>query len=121
MRGITSAAAALLVVVAAVGCGNDDTGGPSAGAKPLGDPSGGTTVQFADCGDWQRGSDAERYATVVALRGQLTPQRSESAASPLPDERAKALLDKTCATPNVASLRLHKLYVRMQGFAPLAN
>ena len=61
---------------------------------------------------------------VVALpllRGQLTPQRSKNAGSPLPDERAYELLNKTCATANTESLRLYKLYVRMQGFAPLAE
>jgi hypothetical protein len=119
MRRSALATVALVAAVAAAGCGDDQARSPSAGAKPVGDESAGTTVQFANCGDWQRGSDAERYATVEALRGQLTPQRSKTAASPLPDERAKALLDKTCSTPNVASLRLYKLYVRMQGFAPL--
>lgn len=43
---------------------------------------------------------AGEQATVVALRGQLTPQTSETTASPL---------------------RLHKLYVRAQGFAPLGG
>ena len=121
MRCIALATAALVAAVAAAGCGGDEPRTASPKAKPVGLSSGGSTVQFADCGDWQRGSEAERDATVDALRGQLTPQRSKTAASPLPDERAKALLDKTCATPNVASLRLYKLYVRMQGFAPLMN
>ena len=121
IRHIAAAAVALVATVAAAGCGGDDAQSPSAGAKPVGRESGGTTVQFANCGDWQRGSEAERYATVEALRGQLTPQRSRSAASPLPDKRAKAMLDKTCSTPNVSTLRLYKLYVRMQGFAPLTN
>jgi hypothetical protein len=121
MRCIAGAAAALVVAVAAASCGEEDAGSPSAGATPVGHPSGGTTVQFADCADWQRGSEAERYATVEALRGQLTPQRSKTAASPLPDERAVATFNKTCATPGAESLRLYKLYVRVQGFAPLVN
>lgn len=77
-------------------------------------------VKFADCGYWRRGTEAERYATVEALRGQLTPQRSKTAESPLPDERAYELLQKICSTAN-PSLRLYKLYMRMQGFAPLMD
>jgi hypothetical protein len=111
---------ALVAAVAAAGCG-DDPAPPSspAGAQPVGRESAGSVVQFADCGDWREGTRAERYATVRALRGQLTPQQSETAESPLPDERAYALLDKTCSTGNVESLRLYQLYARMQSFAPL--
>jgi hypothetical protein len=55
------------------------------------------------------------------LRGQLTPQRSETAASPLSDERAYAVFQKACSPDYAESLRLYKLYVRVQGFAPLAG
>src|SRR5688500_5553281 len=105
MRGIAIARAALVAALAAAtGCGGENPRPAPAKAKPVGLSSAGSTVQFANCGDWLRGGEAERYATVEALRGQLTPQRSKSAASPLPDERAKALLDKTCSSSNVDSL-----------------
>jgi hypothetical protein len=78
-------------------------------------------VQFADCGDWRAGNRDERVATVKALRGQLTPQRSKTAESPLPDDRAYALLDKACRPAFADSIRLYKLYVKMQGFAPLSE
>ena len=110
---------ALAAAGAAAGCGGDS--GKSGGAKPVGRESAGSVVQFANCGDWRRGTEAERYATIKVLRGQLTPQRSRTAASPLPDERAYALLQRTCAAGNLDSLRLYKLYVRMQGFAPLMD
>ena len=123
MRRVCVTVAAVLVATVAAACGGDDGGSSSkAGdAKPVGRESGGSVVQFADCGDWRRGTEAERYATVEALRGQLTPQRSKNAASPLPDDRAYELLQKTCSTSNVESLRLYKLYVKMQGFAPLMD
>ena len=108
---------ALVAAGAAAGCEGDS--GESSRAKPVGRESAGSVVQFANCGDWRRGTEAERYATVEALRGQLTPQRSKNAASPLPDERAYELLQKTCSTGTSDSLRLAKLYVKMQGFAPL--
>jgi hypothetical protein len=115
-RTLPAALAALLV---AAGCGSQD---PSAGgtAKPVGEETAGSVVQFADCGDWRAGTRAERQATVVVLRGQLTPQRSKTAASSLSDERAYALLDRACRPSYASSLRLYKMYVRMQGFAPLA-
>lgn len=114
-------AAALAAALAAAGCGEDPAESASSGAKPVGLESAGSTVQFADCNDWRRGSPAERRATVEAIRGHLTPQRSKTAASPLPDDRAYALFDQTCSTAGAESLRLYKLYARMQGFAPLMD
>lgn len=116
------AALAILALAAAglAGCGGGDESRGGA-VKPLGHESAGSVVQFADCADWRGGTRAERMATVRALRGQLTPQRSASAASPLRDDRAYALISKACTPDFAASLRLYKLYVRMQGFAPLSE
>jgi hypothetical protein len=113
--------AAILVAAAFfAGCGDEAT--PSAqSAKPVGSPSAGSVVQFADCGDWRRGSGAERFATIRELRGQLTPQTSRTAESPLADERAYEILDRACKFETAESLRLYKLYVRAQGFAPLSE
>ena len=116
----------VLLVVALVGCGGDDGGGgdgaaASADAKPVGEPSAGSVVQYADCGDWKSGSVDERRATVRELRGQLTPQRSATAVSALSDDRAYALFQKACAPAYAGSLRLYKLYVKAQGFAPLSG
>ena len=108
--------AALALAVA--GCGGDEQSA-SPKAQPVGIERAGSTVQFADCGDWRAGSRAERRVTVERLRGQMTPQRSKTAASPLPDGDAYALFEKACRPAYAESLRLYKLYVRMQGFAPL--
>jgi len=112
-------AALVAVTLAGAGCGAGDE--PRPAAKPVGDVSAGSVAQFADCGDWRAGTEAERRATVEVLRGQLTPQRSASAASPLADERAYEVFEKACAPDYAESLRLHKLYVRVQGFAPLSE
>ena len=112
-------ASALLLALVVAGCGGDRAAAPD--AKPVGHSSAGSVVQYADCSDWVAGSRAEREATVVALRGQLTPTHSETAASPLPDEQAYALLDKSCAQTYARSMRLYKLYARAQGFAPLTQ
>jgi hypothetical protein len=110
-------AAAILVTLAAAGCGSDGEQAPR--AQPVGEANQGSVVQVADCRDWRKGSLAEKRATVVALRGQLTPQSSETAESPLPDERALEILDNSCRPAYASSLRLYKLYVRAQAFARL--
>jgi hypothetical protein len=115
----------MVALTLAAGCGGDD--GPAAGAKgagaakakPVGIERAGSVTQYADCDDWRAGSPAERRATVSELRGQLTPQTSETAESPLADERAYEILQKACEPDYAGSLRLYKLYVRAQGFAPL--
>ena len=113
--------ALLAAVIGIAACGGDDAERGGAPAKPLGHESAGATVQFADCGDWRAGTREERFATIEQLRGHLTPQRSASAASPLSDERAYEVFQKTCAPKYAESLRLYKLYVRVQGFAPLSE
>jgi hypothetical protein len=117
------AAAAL---AGAAGCGGDEDADrePQAstqadGAQPVGKESAGSVTQFANCDNWRAGSPAERRATVVELRRQLTPQGAEEAKSPLADGRAYEILQKACAPSYAGSLRLYKLYVRAQGFAPL--
>ncbi len=122
MLRLGASAAAVLAAVAVAACGDGgETASPAAPTKPVGKETAGSVVQFADCGDWREGTRPERFATVRALRGQLTPQRSKTAESPLPDARAYELLDKACRPDWAASLRLYKLYVRMQGFAPLSQ
>ena len=120
------AAAALCAAVATAGCGRDDdetassassasSGG--AAAKPVGDMSGGSVAQYANCGDWRKGTKAERYATIKVLRGRLTPDSSKTAASPLTDDRAYQVFQDACSQ-GIDSLRLFKLYVRVQAFEP---
>lgn len=125
LRRATAVALVAAAAAAMAGCGGEREDDPrpaaASGARPVGDVSGGSVAQFADCGDWRAGTRAEREATVRVLRGQLTPQRSRSAASPLPDERAYAIFEKACAQDFAESLRLYKLYVRIQGFAPLSG
>lgn len=131
-RGLSaSCAAALFVLALLTGCGDSGSDGSAgaegseseavAAAEPVGEPSAGSVVQYADCADWNRGSLAEKQATVIELREQLTPQTSETAESDLDDERALEILNGACKAGFSDSLRLYKLYVRAQAFAPLAN
>jgi hypothetical protein len=107
------------------GCGGEDEKPAQpvpAKAQSVGKKTAGSVVQFADCSDWNRGTRAEREATVRELRDQLTAQGARSNASPLSDDHAYRVIQKTCtATDYAGSLRLYKLYARVQGFAPLSE
>lgn len=120
-RFLAALAAAALIGVA--GCGDDDDGGgPDAErAKPVGPESGGSVAQYADCGDWRKGTRAEREATIDELRGQLTAQTDKSAESQLSDESAYEVIERNCKPEWADKLRLYVLYSRAQGFAPLAD
>jgi hypothetical protein len=112
-------------VILLAGCGGEDEEPAKpvpAKAQSVGKRSAGSVVQFADCSDWNRGTRPEREATVRELRDQLTQQGERSNASPLSDKRAYDVIQKACtATDYAGSLRLYKLYARVQGFAPLAE
>jgi hypothetical protein len=59
-------------------------------------------------------------ATIEDIRGQLTPQTSESEESDLPDHEAYELFQRVCARDYASAFRLYKVYVNRAGFKPLA-
>jgi hypothetical protein len=109
-----------IAVLGVAGCGGGDDAASAggAGAEPVGKQSAGSVATFADCADWRRADKGQRYATIRVLRGRLTPELSKTAASPLSDERAYEAFQNTCSQ-GIDSLRLYKLYVKIQGFEPL--
>ena len=114
---------AAAILLAACGGEDEEPAQPvPAKAQSVGKRTAGSVVQFADCSDWNRGTRPERKATVRELRDQLTQQGQRSNASPLSDRHAYAVIQKACtATDYAGSLRLYKLYARVQGFAPLSK
>jgi hypothetical protein len=123
--GRDSRPALALVAAAALilgGCGADDkAGGDRAAAKGVGLVVAGSTAQFANCRDWRRGTEAQRYATIADIRGQLTPQSSRIEESDLSDRSAYRIFQSSCATDGSDQLRLYKIYARAQAFAPLST
>jgi hypothetical protein len=117
------AALALIAALALLaGCGDSSgQGDPASDAEGVGPVTGGSTAQLASCGDWAGGTEDERYATIEDIRGQLTPQSSETAESDLSDEAAYEMFQHSCEAEWAASLRLYKLYARAQAFAPLTD
>lgn len=121
-RTARPALALLAGAVALAGCGADDETGGEAGAaeaEGVGIVRAGSTAQFANCGDWRRGTVEQRYATIEDIRGQLTPQSSETAESDLSDQEAYKIFQDACEADFAHALRLYKLYARAQAFAPL--
>jgi len=116
-------ALALLAAALIVGsCGAEDrAGGDRAAAEGVGLVVAGSTAQFANCGDWRRGTVAQRYVTVADIRGQLTPQSSLTEDSDLSDRSAYRIFQSSCATDGADQLRLYKVYARAQAFAPLST
>ena len=107
--------------VALTACGGTDHDGAagrdkdaSVDIRGVGLMSGNSTAQFANCRDWRGGSVKRRYATIKDIRGQLTPQSSESAESDLSDEDAYRIFQRVCANDFSDELRLYKLYARAQ-------
>ena len=129
LTGVGRSRLVVLVLVAAVGlpaCGaGDDSAGHREGARVdirgVGLVRGNSTAQFANCRDWRGGSVERRYATIDDIRGQLTPQSSETAASDLSDEDAYRVFQHVCAAGFSDKLRLYKLYAHAQAFAPLTT
>ena len=123
--------ALLALVVAGLAqpaCGDDGRGGDAGrgGHAPVdirgvGLVRGNSTAQFANCRDWRAGSMKRRHATIEDIRGQLTPQSSESAVSDLSDEKAYRIFQRVCASEFSDELRLYKLYARAQAFAPFTT
>ena len=109
--------------VALPACGADDEHQAAARAshpidiRGVGLVRGNSTAQFANCRDWRGGTMKRRYATIEDIRGQLTPQSSESAASDLSDGEAYRIFQRVCATDFSDKLRLYKLYAHAQAFA----
>ena len=124
MRSGRPALVLLAAALALGGCGTDDDPGGdrgAAGAQGVGLVVAGSTAQFANCGDWRRGTVPQRYATIADIRGQLTPQSSDTETSDLSDQSAYEIFQSSCATDGADQLRLYKVYARAQAFAPLST
>jgi hypothetical protein len=110
-----------LVLLAGCGDSGESDVEAEAPAEGVGALVGESTAQLANCGDWVSGSEEDRYATIEDIRGQLTPQNSETAESDLSDEAAYEMFEHTCEPEWAASLRLYKLYAHAQPFASFSG
>ena len=113
-RAIVAAAATL----ALGGCG-DDPENPS--AEPVGQETAGSVAPLAQCRDWNRGSAAEKLATIEEIRRQVNLEDSGVEAPPLSDDEAMRMFENACSQVYADGFRLYVLYARAAGFAPLTR
>jgi hypothetical protein len=115
-------AAACAAVVAALGCGADEsdrTTDDAPAVRALGQQVGGSVAPLAQCSDWRGGAYARKLATIADIRGQVNRDDTGIKAPPLSDAEAMAVFDNACAEKYAGSFRLYVLYARAAGFAPL--
>lgn len=128
---LTTAVLALVLAVAAGGCGGEGTSEARQGADlpnepvdisgtdPVGQMIGGSVAPLATCGDWEGASEDERLATIADIREQLAAQDAGVTTPELTDEEAEELFDNSCGRSWAAGFRLYKLYARGAGFVAL--
>ena len=122
-RAVRSALATTLTfgAFAVSGCGGDSTAPTTAEAEPLGREAAGSVAPLAQCSDWNRGTEAEKLATIEEIRSQVNLESSGVQAPPLSDDEAMELFENACAESFASGFRLYVLYARAAGFAPLTR
>ena len=117
---VRSAAVALLVGVLIGGCGEDEDSGGEPASEGVGPVKVGSVAAGAQCRHWNRGSEAEKLATISDIRSQVNLESGTVETPALTDEQALELFDHACAEDFAAGLKLYKLYAQRAGFQPLA-
>ena len=124
-------AAALLLLIALVGCNSDDDGATAgrdaqpegvvdvSGTEPVGQLVAGSVAAMVNCSDWEGANDEERLATIDDIREQLAPQDSGIELPELTDEEAAEAFDNGCKIEGSGGFRLYKLYAQAAGFVTL--
>jgi hypothetical protein len=125
------AGAALLLLVALVGCGSDDGGATAgddgrqdtavdiSGTEPVGQMVAGSVAALVTCRDWEGADEKERLATIADIRKQLAPQDSGIELPELTDQEAAEVFDNSCKIESSGGFRLYKLYAQAAGFVTL--
>lgn len=119
-RGVLALALALVLALAFAACG-DDSEPAEPDAQPVGEEVGGSVAPLAQCRDWNRGTEAEKLATIEEIRSQINLEDSGVEAPSLSDDEAMSVFDNACAERFAAGFRLYVLYARAAAFAPLAR
>jgi hypothetical protein len=120
LTGLGRRAVVLLGVGAlALGACGEESDRPE--AQPVGEVQVGSVAPLAQCRDWNRGSRAEKLATIEDIREQVNLQDAPVETPPLTDEQAYRVFENACEAEFASSFRLYKLYARAAAFEPLVQ
>jgi hypothetical protein len=117
LRWALAAAASLICVGIAVGCGGSDASGTASGAGPQIN----VPLRLADCDDWNQADVSERLGTVGALRDFAGGPTGSPAGhgAVLTDKRGYEVLENWCSQDFAHGFKLYKLYTRAAAFSSL--
>ena len=79
----------------------------------------GSVAALATCGDWNEGTDEQRYVTIEDIHDQLNQTIAEGPTPNIPPEEAYALFERSCSRDYAVGFRLYKLYGRAAAFGLL--
>jgi hypothetical protein len=116
-RSTAAVAAALLCVVAALGCGGSDASNTAAGAGPHIQAE----LRLADCDDWKAADVSERLGTLSQLRDFAGGPSGSPAGhgNTLSQKRGYDVLEGWCKNDFARGFKLYKLYTRAAAFSSL--
>jgi hypothetical protein len=113
---------AVLAALAAgfAGCGEEDSA-TAGDADAVGEVKVGSVAPLAQCRDWNKGTEAEKLATIEDVRSQVNLEDAPVDSPPLSDEEAFEMFENACAAEFADGFRLYKLYANAAAFAPLSR
>ena len=79
----------------------------------------GSVAALADCGDWNEGTEEERWVTIDDIHDQLNQTIGEGPTPNIPPKEAYALFERSCSPDYAVGFRLYKLYGRSAAFGLL--
>jgi hypothetical protein len=97
-------------------------GSDSTDAEPeygVGQVRAGSVAALASCGDWNEGTEEERWVTIEDIHDQLNQSIGDGPKPNLPPQEAYALFERSCSRDYAVGFRLYKLYGRAAAFGLL--
>jgi hypothetical protein len=117
LRWALAAAASLICIGFATGCGGSDASNTASGAGPQIN----VPLRLADCDDWNQADVSERLGTVKALSDFAGGPSGSPAGhgTTLSDKRGYEVLENWCSQDFARGFKLYKLYTRAAAFSSL--
>lgn len=122
MRLLVAVVAVLAIAGAVIAWSAGGSEGTDASDEPeygVGPVRAGSVAALADCGDWNKGTEEQRWLTIEDIHAQLNQSIGEGPEADIPPDEAYALFERSCARDFAVGFRLYKLYGRSAAFGLL--